>query len=76
MVRFIENVVEWRKQVAGKSCRKLCRVSERIGLGGLGSDRRAGQGIRTELKSGTKVVWQEGRPLLRVGPKQATDFLK
>ena len=37
IVRFVENVVEWRKQVAGKSCRKLCRVSDRIGSD-MGSD--------------------------------------
>ena len=42
IVRFVKNVVEWRKQVAGKSCRKLCRVSDRIGYG-LGSGRELGK---------------------------------
>ena len=34
---MVENAVEWRKTLAGKSCRKWCRLSDRIG--GMGSDR-------------------------------------
>ena len=61
IVRLVENVVEWRKQVAGKSCRKLCRVSDRIRYG-LGSDWRSRWGTRPELEPGTKEAWQKGRP--------------
>ena len=51
IVRLVENVIEWRKQVAGKVAESCAGF--RIGYG-LGSDWRPGQGTRPELESGTK----------------------
>ena len=70
IVKLLENVVEWRRKLAGKL--QKCAGSEPVRIGERGRIGLGNWPRESELDGDLPLeeVWQEGRPLLRVGVGQ------